>query len=175
MVDFRICSAMFVSCLMFGLAACDRGSGSGSAGGGTTIVQTIVQPPGGATSTTPSATPITDGKVLCRQSLIRVKELLKATDPYWNLAIKQGGSLADEDISKAADHVTEVAGRVIPALEGMVGAGSPEDIAKAIKGFIEAAKKFTKAIGDRAPDEEVNPLASDYGNKIDGVNHACGY
>ena len=161
----------------FGLAACDRGSNSssGSNGGNTTIIQTIVQPPGAPTSAATGATPILDGKTLCRQALIRVKELLKATDPYWNLATKPGGSLSDDDMSKAADHVTEVANRVIPALEGMVGPGSPEGIAKAVREFTQTAKKFTKAIGDRAADGEVNPLASDYSDKIDEVNHACGY
>ncbi|WP_156920287.1 hypothetical protein [Segniliparus rugosus] len=171
-----LCSTALAGSLALGLAACDRGgSNSGSNGGGTTIIQTIVQPPGGAASSTPSVSPITDGKALCRQALIRVKELLKATDPYWNLVTKPGASLSDEQTSNAADHVTEVAAKVIPALEGMVGSGSPQNVANAVKDFTGSAKKFTKAIGDRAPDAEISPLASDYSDKIDEVNHACGY
>ena len=168
------CSTVLAGSLALGLAACDRGgSNSGSNGGGTTIIQTVVQAPSVSVSAKPSVTPITDGKTLCHVAGVRVQELVNATDTYWNLVVKPGGSLSDPDVVAAADKVTEVAQKVIPMLEGMIGPGIPKEIADGLHGYIDDAKEFTQAITNREDSEDINPLAKKYKSGINAFNQAC--
>jgi hypothetical protein len=165
----------------FGIVACDRGGNSGSSGsgGGTTIVQTIVQTPGSTSNTAPSVSPISDPKKLCRFFMGKGQLVTTAVDNFWSLVpTKESGkqwSWSDENINKAADHAVSVVNDATSTLSQAVSPEAPSDVSSAIRGFIDAAKKFSDAISSRSDVDELNPLNTNFRNSIEAGNHACGY
>ncbi|MGL6235200.1 MAG: hypothetical protein ACRC20_07625 [Segniliparus sp.] len=165
-------AAVLAGLAVLGVAACERGGGGGTAA---TIVQTVA----GATAatpapTTPNVSPINDRAKLCHYFNSRGQEIVNATDAYRKLTLAHGWSWTDPQVSAAADHATEVVGRLSPLLLSAVGPEAPRDVGDAIRQFVEAVKSFADAVASRSGADELNPLNHKYMDALDVANKACG-
>ncbi|WP_007470509.1 hypothetical protein [Segniliparus rugosus] len=165
-------SAVLAAVAAAGFSACERGG----SGGSTTIVQTVAPTSASAapTSTTPSVSPINDKAKLCHYFDSRGQEIVNATDAYRKLTLKNGWSWTDPEVSAAADHATEVVGKLAPLLASAIGPGAPQDVGDAIRRFVEAVKNFSDAVASRSGADEMNPLNHKYMDALDAANKACG-
>jgi hypothetical protein len=166
-------SAVLAAVAVVGFSACAARGGGGPAA----VVQTSAPASSGtsAASTLPSVSPINDPKRLCSLAEARAQELVNAADAFWSLIQKPGWSFGDSEISSAADHVTAVADKVLPILQNVVGPSAPQDVAQGVKAFTNAARDFTEALGERAPDEDLVNFGKKFKASIDDLNHGCGY
>ncbi|ADG97990.1 hypothetical protein Srot_1527 [Segniliparus rotundus DSM 44985] len=127
-----------------------------------------------STTTTPSVTvsPINDRAKLCNRAWGRVREINHYTGEYWDAVHKSG--FGDPTVNDAGDKFREAAMKALPLLKGLVGPEAPQDAATAINAFADATDQFSDAAGAHSSADEINPLASKYGDALDGMTQACG-
>ncbi|ADG98406.1 hypothetical protein Srot_1949 [Segniliparus rotundus DSM 44985] len=152
------------------LSGCQRGN----TGGATTIIQQPATNTANSTSASPDVSAVNDGKELCTKVRVKARELINATDVFWKYVLAHPGvDRTDEQLNKYIDKVTEVAGKDIPALKGVVGPSAPKEQADAVRKFTESAQDFTDSISGGSANDSRNAKASAFQDSIDGLNAAC--
>ncbi|WP_083777855.1 hypothetical protein [Segniliparus rotundus] len=127
-----------------------------------------------STTTTPSVTvsPISDRSKLCSRAMGRVREIGVASKKYWDLVHQSG--FGDPTVNDAGDNLRQTSIKVLSQLKGLPGPEAPGDVVAAINRFVDAVDQFSDAAGAHSSADEINPLASKYGDALDDMTRVCG-